>query len=97
MVILILISLLSSGTGIIGFTEPSVEVKQTEGRVVLKIQRVGSTRGRAIVPWDISTESADTIYEGANGHESFKDGEEDSHIEIELSQLPQDGESSQFR
>ena len=80
--------------GIIAVAEDMVYAKQTDKDIRIKIKRTEMTRGRVVVPWSIQSE--DGFFNGLKGVEMFKDGEEESHIEIDLPNSPQEADSSSF-
>ena len=80
--------------GMISFEKSDVSVKQSAGILKLKILRGEMNRGRVVVPW--FTESSSNALQNMKGVEMFRDGEEESHIEVELPQQAQDEDSASF-
>ena len=74
----------------------SAVCKQSGGKIKVKVLREVLTRGRVVVPWSITCPDATSPYKDLHGLETFKDGEGESHIEIELQDEPRATSSDGF-
>ena len=74
----------------------SAACKQSDGKIKVKVLREVLTRGRVVVPWSITCPDATSPYKDLHGLETFKDGEGESHIEIELIEEPRATASDGF-
>ena len=48
--------------GVISVAEDKIELKQTDGKLKLKILREGENRGRVVVPWMVKTTLPKSAY-----------------------------------
>ena len=53
--------------------------------------------GKVRVPWKVLVEDENSPFLEVGGSETFKDGEEESHIEIKIPQKPRDTIKDQFK
>ena len=79
---------------VVSLTDNEFHCKQSDGKLIIQVLRKGVTRGRVVVPW--ITESKSPAFHDLKGVETFKDGEDDSHIEIDLPQDPTDEDVASF-
>ena len=74
--------------GKIQFHKPSYEFNQTDMEVVVKVVRSVNCSGKVRVPWRAIVEDDQfSPYLEIGGHETFKSGEEESHIKIKIPQV----------
>nr|XP_018671881.1 G-protein coupled receptor 98-like isoform X2 [Ciona intestinalis] len=82
--------------GRVGFANSVAEAKQSEKKIVLKVERKGGNTGRLVVPWSVETGDKESPYYNLHGQETFRDGEDESHIEIEMPEVSQEQGAETF-